>query len=114
LATGCGENTRKVRRPAGAEIAFEDRYLALIFSIGRISICLWAAITHCYHTPLIFIQKRIPEERTSNQDKLCMNTTQYVTEILEPCLAPFICSLLGNPYNYQTVKDGLRVYSAKL
>jgi hypothetical protein len=52
--------------PAGTESAFEDRYLAPTFSSGRISICLWAATTHCYHTPLIFTRKRSLEERTLN------------------------------------------------
>jgi hypothetical protein len=103
-----------VWRPAGAEIAFEDRYLASTFSSGRISICIWAAITHGYHAPLIFIQKRTPEERTSIRDKLAMNTTQYATEILEPHLVPFIYSLPGNPEDYQTVEDRLRVHTAKL
>jgi hypothetical protein len=43
-----------------------------------------------------------------------MNTTQYATEILEPHLVPFIYSLPGNPEDYQTVEDGLRVHTAKL
>jgi hypothetical protein len=103
-----------VRRPAGTKIAFEDRYLAPTFSSGRISICVRTAITHDYHTPLIFIRKRTPEERTSNRDKLGMNTTQYATEILEPHPVPFIYSLPGNLEDYQTVEDGLRVHTAKL
>jgi hypothetical protein len=66
LTIGCGGTPRKVHRPAGAEIAFEDRCLALTFSSGRISICEWAAITHGYHTPLIYIRKRTLEEQTLN------------------------------------------------
>jgi hypothetical protein len=91
LETGCGGNTRKIRRPAGTGIAFGGRYLALTFSTGQIPICVWAAIAcGCHMYTINFIRKRAPEERTSNRDKLDMNTTQYVTEILESHLVPFI------------------------
>jgi hypothetical protein len=148
--------------------------ICLTFSSGRISICVWAAITHDYYTPLIFIRKCFPEERvrlciesadlfmvfskdifsatymeyikrvcphsvsrilsmhipapnpnlfasesipterTSNRDKLWMNTIQYATEILELHLVPHIYSLPGDPGDYQTVEDELQVYIAKL
>jgi hypothetical protein len=75
---------------------------------------MWAAITHGHHTPLIFIRKCTPEERTSNRDKFCMNTTRYATEVLEPYLVPFLHSLPAHPEDYQTVEDGLWGHTAKL
>jgi hypothetical protein len=66
LKAGRGGKPRKVRRPTGTENVFEDRYLARTFSPGRISIFVWTVITHSYHSPLIFIRKCTPEERTSN------------------------------------------------
>jgi hypothetical protein len=59
LTTERGRKPRKVRRPAGTEIDIEDRYLDPTFSSGRISIYVWAAITHGYHTALILIRKQI-------------------------------------------------------
>jgi hypothetical protein len=108
-----GGKPRKVRS-VRTEIAFEDRYLAATFSSGRISICVGVAITHGYHIPLIFIQKRTPEERTSNRDRLWMNTIQYATEILRPHHVPFIYSLPGNSEDYQTIEDELRAHTANL
>jgi hypothetical protein len=41
-------------------------------------------------TELIFLRERIPNEKTSEKDKLCLNTAQYVNELHELYLIPFI------------------------
>ncbi|RPA89191.1 hypothetical protein L873DRAFT_1849421 [Choiromyces venosus 120613-1] len=74
----------------------------------------WAAITYGSHTPLIAIRKRTPEECTSDQDCLEMNTAQYAYEILEAYLIPFVHILPGVPEDHETIEDGLSVHTSVL
>jgi hypothetical protein len=105
LTTGRSGKTQKVQRPAGTEIAFEDRYLAPNLSSGQIfNLRISCYYPNCYSKTY---SKRA-------RDKLGMNTTQYVIKILEPHLAPFIYSLPGNPGDYQTIEDRSRVHTVKL
>ncbi|RPB01117.1 hypothetical protein L873DRAFT_1842506 [Choiromyces venosus 120613-1] len=89
-------------------------YLATTFHSGHFSATFWAAITYGSHTPLIVICKRTPEECTSDQDHLRINTAQYAYEILKAYLVPFVHILPGVLEDHETIEDGLSIHTSVL
>jgi hypothetical protein len=67
---------RRNRNPLRRSISDPNHFIGTNFNLCMGWYCPWLP------TPLIVIRKRTPEERTSNRDKLWMNTTKYATGIL--------------------------------
>jgi len=46
----------------------------------------WGAVGYNFHSPLVAVRRRDPSERTSDKDRLGLNSKQYCDEILHPYL----------------------------
>lgn len=73
---GKGGQRKKVRRKAGVELAYQDRYLEPTFRSGRYTVQLWGAVTYGSHSPLTVVRHWTPEERDNKRDKLGVNAQQ--------------------------------------
>jgi len=103
---------RRVRRKAGT--GNQERYQDKQQHSNRFSTGLYAAITFGYHTPLVYIRQRKPSERTSPGDRLGLNSQQFVHEVLEPYLLPFLQKLPSQREEYLLAEDGLGVHRSIL
>jgi transposase len=95
----------RVRRLCGTR--HEPRYIdrqqhSVQFSL---SIHFWAAITWGYHTPLVFVHGRGKEEIRHSGDRGGMDSQQYVEEVLEPFLLPFLEGLPNQGVDYEVMED---------
>lgn len=111
---GKGGQRKKVRRKAGVELAYQDRYLEPTFRSGTFTVQFWGAVTYGSHSPLTVVPCRTPEERVNKQDKLGMNAQQYTTEILETKLLPFMQQLPDSLEDYKTIEDGHCAHTSEL
>lgn len=73
---GKGGQRKKVRRKAGVELAYQDRYLEPTFTSGRFTVQFWGVVTYGSHSPLTVVRHRTPEERDNKRYKLGMNAQQ--------------------------------------
>jgi len=110
--TGRYQPGKKVRIRAGEEVL--EKNLVPSFKSGRISVNCWAAIAYGSRTPLVRVRKRKPSERTSEQDRLGLNASQYATEIYDSHLIPFLFSLDKPIKRLRVIEDGAKYHQAGL
>ena len=93
---------KRVRRKRGTRN--EQQYVDYQHHSGRYSLQFWAAITYGFHTPLVFIRQRPPNERKGKNDRGGMTAVQYCQEVL-PYLTEFFNSLPEDGKNHQIIED---------
>ena len=105
-------DTFRVRK-AWYKIGTKRHRFRLSFPSTKITLHLWAAITYGARTPLVFVHRRTPEERKSPKDRLGMNSTQYIEEVLEPHLLPFWRQVGGTPGGMYFMQDKAGPHASK-
>ena len=83
---------KRIRQKYGTRNDYNPKYIEKRKHSGRFTLNFWAAITYGHHIPLVFIQQRTIVERVTKQDKLGMNASQYIIEVLKSYFLPFISS----------------------
>jgi len=109
--TGSYQPGWKVRIRDGEELL--EKHLVPSFKSGRISVSCSAAITHGSRTPLVWVRKRGPAERTSKRDRLGLNSAQYAAEIYDSHLIPFLFSLNKPIRRLQVMEDNAKWHRAR-
>ena len=99
-----------VRRKPGT--AFEERNLAPTFVGQPITIQFFAGFSSQGHTPLVAVRQRTEKERESPKDRLGLNSTQYVNEILIPYILPMHKAMGGAKEDVHTIEDGASYHTS--
>jgi hypothetical protein len=87
----------------------EDKNLKPTFKSGRANVGVFAAIVK----GAIFMRKWTLKEKTSERDKLDLNTAQYTNELHEPHLISFIEGLEDPPGHIYLAIDGASYHNGK-
>jgi len=110
LSFGSMPQRPTVRRKLGA--AFEDRNLAPTFKGDFETIQFFAGFSSTGHTQLVPIRQRQEHERESNTDRLGLNSTQYVNEVLVPHVLPLYEAMGGSNAGVHTIEDGASYHTS--
>ena len=62
----------RLRRPPNSE--YNERFLAPSFKGERTAVMFWGAVGYNSHSPLVAVRRRDPSERTSDKDRLGLNS----------------------------------------
>jgi len=81
LLTALGQRPRVPRAPNSG---YDERFIAPALKSARTSVMFWEAVGYGYHSPLVAIPKRTVDEKTSDKDRLGLNSIQYCEEVLGP------------------------------
>ena len=107
---GKGGPQIRVRRKPGTE--YEEQNLLPAFKGGKTSVMIWGAYTYNSLGPIVCVQKRQPHERTSPKDRLGMNATQYINEILNPFVLSYWQHLKNTQPDLLLIENGAGPHKA--
>ena len=72
----------------------------------------WAAVGYNFHSHLIPVRQRTPDERETKRDRLGMNSKQYCHEILEEHLIPLIEGCPWPIHTLELIEDGAKCHDS--
>jgi len=100
----------RVHEPPNSE--YDERFIAPAFKSARTSVMFWETVGYGYHSPLVAIRKRAVDEKTSDKDRLGLNSIQYCEEVLGPYLLPLMRKISSRK-NLEVIEDGAPSHTSK-